>query len=94
MKIDKQNLEKLAIKNWPSFLDPRQMFLYLTTIAEEQLHIQGKVTSIRMTRFELTLQGIIIWIEYIIKYNTSSVNATSEFLVVGDELIHQTTAKV
>ncbi|MCK9458452.1 MAG: hypothetical protein M0R80_02265 [Proteobacteria bacterium] len=94
MKIDKQNFEKLGIKNWSSFIDPRQLFAHLAILADEQLSIKGKVTSIRITRFELSLKGIIIWIEYIVNYNAASVNIISEFLLVNDELIHQTTAKM
>ena len=93
MKIDKLNFEKLAIKNWTSFFDPRQMFSYLATIAAGYLNEQGKITSLRITRFEPTLEGIIIWIEYNIQNKTTSVNATSEFLLIGDELKHITSVK-
>lgn len=94
MKINKQNFETLGIKNWSSFIDPRQLFDYLAILAKEQLNVIGKVTSIRITRFELSINGIIIWIEYIVSHNITSVNVISEFLLVNDKLIHQTTAKV
>ena len=94
MKINKENFEKLGIKHWSSFLDPREFFLYLTNLANEQLGVNGKVTTVRLTRFEPSLNGIIIWTEYIINYNSTSVNVISEFLLVNDELIHQTTATV
>jgi hypothetical protein len=94
MKIVKQNFEKVMIKNWTSFFDIKETFSFLTTITKEQLNISGKVTSIRVTRFELTIQGIVIWFEYIIQSSTTNVNVTSEFLLKNDQLIHQMTATV
>jgi len=88
VKINKENFEKLGIKNWTSFVDPRQMFSYLESIASEHLNEKGKVISVRITRFELSQQGIIIWIDYSLNNNTILVKATSEFLLVNDELFH------
>jgi hypothetical protein len=88
MKIDKINLEKLIVKNWTSFIDPRIMFAHLRELVK--IHLLSpepySINSIRLTRCESTTSGLLIWIDYIIKSEGSPVNATSEFLLVDDKL--------
>jgi hypothetical protein len=88
MKIDIKNFETLVIKNWTKFIDPRQMFSFIKEIASTHLDKQEPINSVRLTRFELTSQGIIIWVEYIIGKKGSSVNAVSSFLLIKDEFQH------
>lgn len=85
-----QELEKLLIKHWFSFLDVRKLLEYATSTAKNKLKIQNpKVTTLSVSHCELKTEGLLFWIDYKILDGNEVVNATTEFILkIDGSLVH------
>ena len=76
MKINIEKFEKTLVKNWTEFLEIREFLSYAQTLAVNHLKLSknSTVTKLTISRFELSTQGFIVWIEYILSQNNTVVN--------------------
>jgi len=80
MKIETEKLEKLLIANWTQFIDARQLFSFVEeNIKTSMKESMCKVNSLTITRFELSNNGFIIWLDF--KANSKSILGTIEALL-------------
>ena len=84
MKINNEKFEKTLIKQWTEFIDVREFLSYASSL--HSFGDNSKVKKLSITRFELAIQGFIVWIDYIISQNNGFVNKdiaiTSELLQI------------
>ena len=82
--FNKENLEKLLITNWTSFIDFRELInLVKTNITNSSLQyksITQKKTNIQLSRFFPTKEGFEIWVEFM----SPEYMTTSEFMLTLD----------
>ena len=56
--LNKDKLENLLLSNWTEFIDFKQLLSQLETIVNKKPH------QIKFSRFELTSQGFLLWIDF------------------------------
>ena len=85
MKVNIEKFENTLIKNWTEFIEIREFLTYARTLAINYLLLSesSKVTKLSFSRFELSTEGFIVWIEYILSEINTSVNTsiTSELIL-------------
>jgi hypothetical protein len=91
MQINSQKLETLLIANWSQFINPRELLNYASEHARSffGLMSQAHVNHLTISRFELTEQGFVVWIDYTIE----KVRGTSEFLISSTGTKHISTIR-
>lgn len=62
MKINKNSLQTLLIRNWTEVICPRQLLNYIHTNYNKK-----DVKNLKITRFELLNEKFIIWVEFFIQ---------------------------
>jgi len=89
MYINFQELEKLLLKNWANFLDPRKCLDFV----KEQVdaNVPDKIQKLMLSRFELSENGFILWMEFA---SGSSNYTTEAILKFNGELVHIETYKL
>jgi len=86
--INKQNLEKLLVSKWTTFMDSKQIIAFtllavrnhrdsFQTIQEEN-ELPGKNTQVTISRFEPHPDGFLIWIDYTVPHFNEIVVGTVE----------------
>lgn len=79
--FDPIKLEKLLIKHWTEFIEPKEIINLARSTAERQLgYSPPNIQNLKITRFELVNSNFVIWIDFIIKNQNSNVNTTIEIL--------------
>jgi hypothetical protein len=82
LNLDK--IENLLLTSWTQFTNYRELLSLCAEFSHEHLDTQGTIHTLKMTRFELTSKGFIIWVEYSI----DNKNITSEFTLSNSEITH------
>jgi hypothetical protein len=83
--LDILKLEKLLIREWTEFLDSRKLLRFIKRTIEETGQIADDPLGFSITRFELTNDGFIIWIEG--HYGKESKKFTIEANLSEDSLM-------
>lgn len=94
IKVDQ--LENLLLKNWANFLDSRELINFtlkcvrdninsLKKIQEESLPERG--VQITLSKFELTPNGFLLWIDFTVPNKNSLSLGTIEAILTYDNLI-------
>jgi hypothetical protein len=86
--LNTEKLEKLLIKNWTEFIDIRAMLDYAKLLAVDLGIDSPQVNRVTLTRFELTENGFLVWIEYSVTTPGKKVNAVSELLLRKNGFSH------
>lgn len=90
MKIlDKTKLEELLVAKWTQFIDSSKLMKFIADNAVIQRHnfknvsdvVKIKGNQILISRFDLTNQGFIIWVEFQIKMEDQIAMGTTEVLI-------------
>jgi hypothetical protein len=81
MNIDKENLERLLLSHWTSFINPRRLLDFV------QNSSQSKIDKISLSRFEFVDKGFLVWVEYY----CDGDNHTTELLINSDGVIRRQT---
>lgn len=82
--LDTNKLETLLIKNWTNLFDIRDMLKYVQNITNTHLpstKTNRQINNLSISRFELTPQGFIVWLNYTIIENKTKYKAISEILL-------------
>ena len=83
--FDPRKLEKLLIKDWIQFIDPRKLLNFIKNNIEKTHNIiNPKIQSLIVSNCELKPEGISLWIDYNIVNSSSNVNITNEILLLPD----------
>lgn len=81
--FDPRKLEKLLIKDWIQFIDPRKLLNFIKNNIENNHDIiDPKIQSLMVSNCELKPEGISLWIDYNIVNSNNNVNVTNEFLLL------------
>jgi hypothetical protein len=84
MQIDVEKMGSLLAANWTKFTDARAM---IRAVAKHS-GVSHPVTSVVVSRFELTPEGFLVWAEFV----AGPVHGTSEFVLSNTgELTHRRT---
>lgn len=81
--LDKHKLEAVLIKHWTDVFDIRDILKYAQKIANTYLpsnEANKQINNLSISRFELSAQGIIIWLNYTVIERKIKYKATSEIL--------------
>lgn len=90
MIIKEENLEKLLVANWTQFIDTKMLRDFVQTEVSKNLNsfinIPIKKSSINtnsvsLSRFYLSKNGYIFWVEFILRVENKIVEGTIEGLV-------------
>ena len=91
MKIlNKEKLEELLIVKWPQFIDTSKLMKFIIENTKSQqshfghienTEIKTKGNQITISRFDLTSQGFIIWVEFQIPLENKIAFGTTELLI-------------
>jgi len=68
MKINIEQLENILIAHWTEFLNPREIIKLINS--QPQFVDTNLIKNIKITRFELSNNKFIIWVEF--EYNSSN----------------------
>lgn len=80
--FDPTKLEKLLVKDWINFINPRNLLNFLRSNAEIKFQITNpKIQTLMVSNCELKPEGISLWINYNIVNSNSNVNITDELLL-------------
>jgi hypothetical protein len=81
--FDPRKLEKLLIKDWMQFIDPRKLLNFIKNNIENNHDIiDPKIQSLMVSNCELKPEGISLWIDYNIVNSNNNVNVTNEVLLL------------
>lgn len=64
MKINIIELEKILLANWTAFLNPREIISFITAETTKNNETNDPISSLTVSRFELTQNGFLIWIDF------------------------------
>lgn len=90
MLLNLDKIENLLLTSWTQFTNYRELLSLCIKFSNEHLDIQGTIHTLKITRFELTSEGFVIWVEYSI----DNKNITSEFVLSNSEIIHIQTKEI
>lgn len=83
--FDPRKLEKLLIKDWIQFIDPRKLLNFIKNNIEKNHNIiNPKIQSLMVSNCELKPEGISLWIDYNIVNSNNNVNITNEIMLLPD----------
>jgi hypothetical protein len=86
--FDPIKLEKLLIKGWTEFIEPRKLLNFLKTNAEKTFQINNaKIQTLLISNCEIESTGISLWINYNIVNSNSPVNITHKAMLNLDGTI-------
>lgn len=84
--LEKQNLEKILLANWASFLDVRKLMTFVKT--KNNLGLDT-IFKLSVSRFEPTEKGFLIWLETESNILENKVKVTTEaLLTLSGEILH------
>lgn len=93
-----EQLEKLLLKNWASFIELKPFTSYVISLAKGvDLQViytdqeYPKNIQIKISRFKLTTEGFLILVEFIIPQGADTICGTSELLLTNGTFNHQKT---
>lgn len=96
--LDKLKLEEVLLKHWASFLDSKKLMVRVLQDASDAAESFEKAVatkierSIRISasRFQLTGDGFVIWMEFTVPRDAEVHLGTAEYLLsFGGELVLQ-----
>lgn len=77
--FDPNKLENTLIKHWIEFIDVRKLLNFASSTAEQQFKQKPpNIQNLKITRFEVTNLGFVIWIDYMVNNKNDIVNITIE----------------
>ena len=86
--INKQNLEKLLISKWTSFMDSRQLIAFTLLnvrdkrddfqVIKEDDELPKKNVQVTIERFEPCEDGFVVWIDYTVPHENEIIVGTIE----------------
>jgi calcineurin-like phosphoesterase family protein len=71
MKIDKEKFETVLLSNWTTFIDPRELLVFVQNCSV------SKINKISLSRFEMISKGFLVWVEC----NQNTSNQTVELFI-------------
>lgn len=89
--LDPTKLEKLLIKDWTNYINPRELLnLVKNNVTNKYNIIDPKIQTLTISYCEINQKGITLWINYNIIKSNEVVNATTEIIVNFDGKIIDT----
>jgi hypothetical protein len=83
--FDPRKLEKLLIKDWIEFVDPRQLLNFIKNNVQNALNISDpKIQTLLVSNCIFDKKGISLWISYKIIKTEEVVNVTTEIFLNPD----------
>lgn len=67
--LEKEKLEKVLCSHWMEFLNPRELLNFIRELISPK-----QIEKFRITRFEITSKGFILWIDTTLTKNKDNVN--------------------
>ena len=95
--INTGKLEELLIAKWPQFIDTSKLLDFITenvnrrknslgTIYDASIKMKGK--QIMLSRFQLTAQGFLVWVEFIMPTEKQGMAiGTTELLISTNGIV-------
>lgn len=88
--LDPTKLEKLLIKDWINYINPRELLSFIKNNVENEFNIiDPKIQTLMISHCELNQKGIMLWINYNIIKSKEVVNATTQILFYFDGSINE-----
>ena len=83
--LDKKQLENILLSKWAEFLNVRKLIQFAkeSLIHYTNLSSSFQVFELRVSRFELTSTGFLIWLEVILTHSGDKINVTIEAFLSG-----------
>lgn len=86
--LDKEKMEEILVAKWTEFLNVRKLLQFTKDIAIKYLSLpESCVNEIKISRFEFSSKGFILWLEAIIIQSEEKHNTTIEVLLSSDGCI-------
>lgn len=94
--IDTEKLEELLIAKWSQFVNVPKLFEFIETNVQERknsfgiindTNIKTKSKQLMLSRFQLTSQGFLVWVEFTVPINTGIASGTTEILIAPKGII-------
>lgn len=94
--IDTEKLEELLIAKWSQFVNVSKLFEFIETNVKERKNSFGVIndTTIKiknkqlmLSRFQLTSQGFIVWVEFTVPVDIGIATGTTEILIAPKGII-------
>jgi len=88
--IDKEKLEEVLIRNWASFLDSKKLMVRVLQDANSTADTFNivmkdvgpkKMVQISVSRFQLTTDGFVVWVEFVIPRERETYIGTAEYVL-------------
>lgn len=86
--FDPNKLEKLLIKNWADFINPRELLSFIRNNVEQKFNITNpKIQTLLISNCEFDNNGLFLWISYKILKSNETVNSTTKVFLNQDGTI-------
>jgi|LakMenE18May11ns_1017448.scaffolds.fasta_scaffold9607757_3 hypothetical protein len=83
--FDPIKLEKLLIKDWISYIDPRKLLELIKLNVKNLFNIEEpKIQTLLISNCEFNQEGISLWVSYKIIKSNEIVNSTTQILLNPD----------
>ena len=83
--FDPIKLEKLLVKDWIEYIDPRKLLQLIKNNAKEKFNIiDPKIQTLMVSNCEFNQKGLLLWISYKIIKDNEVVNSTTEIQLNPD----------
>lgn len=83
MLIDKEKLERILIANWAEFLDVQELIKFSQQSLEHLLP-NCSIFQLKISRFELSKIGFILWLSVIVIQYNKKINTTIEAFLTNN----------
>jgi len=94
--INKEKLEELLIAKWSQFINVSKLFEFIETNVKKRKNSFGIIndTTVKMkgkqlmlSRFQLTAQGFLIWVEFTVPVDAGIATGTTELLITTKGIV-------
>ena len=88
--FDPRKLEKLLIKDWIEFINPRELLTFIKDNVKQKLNLDPKIQTLLISNCEFDDENrLYLWISYKIIKPNEIVNSTSKVLLNYDGTISE-----
>jgi len=94
--IDTEKLEELLIAKWSQFINVSELFEFIETNVKNRKNsfciindttVKIKSKQLMLSRFQLTAQGFIVWVEFWVPVDIGISNGTTELLITTKGIV-------